>query len=159
MDLEIYDKTNNGVSDKDTSLVQDVLEYAGKYLDLKENTEMSVTFVNNDKIKDINKEYRGVDRATDVISFAIEDGDDDFPLIMDDEMANEIPENIGDIFVSIDKVAEQAEFLNHSYERELGFLVVHGFLHLNGYDHMEPEDEAVMFPLQRKIMDSYGLKR
>ncbi|TPR40333.1 rRNA maturation RNase YbeY [Apilactobacillus micheneri] len=159
MDLEIYDKTNNGVSDKDTSLVQDVLEYAGKYLDLKENTEMSVTFVNNDKIKDINKEYRGVDRATDVISFAIEDGDDDFPLIMNDEMANEIPENIGDIFVSIDKVAEQAEFLNHSYERELGFLVVHGFLHLNGYDHMEPEDEAVMFPLQRKIMDSYGLKR
>ncbi|TPR17474.1 rRNA maturation RNase YbeY [Apilactobacillus timberlakei] len=159
MDLEIYDKTNNGVSDKDTSLVQDVLEYAGKYLDLKENTEMSVTFVNNDKIKDINKEYRGVDRATDVISFAIEDGDDDFPLIMDDEMANEIPENIGDIFVSIDKVAEQAEFLNHSYERELGFLVVHGFLHLNGYDHMKPEDEAVMFPLQRKIMDSYGLKR
>lgn len=159
MDLEIYDKTNNGVSDKDTSLVQDVLEYAGKYLDLKENTEMSVTFVNNDKIKDINKEYRGVDRATDVISFAIEDGDDDFPLIMDDEMANEIPENIGDIFVSIDKVAEQAEFLNHSYERELGFLVVHGFLHLNGYDHMDPEDEAVMFPLQRKIMDSYGLKR
>lgn len=159
MDLEIYDKTNNGVSNKDISLVQDVLEYAGKYLDLKENTEMSVTFVNNDKIKDINKEYRGVDRATDVISFAIEDGDDDFPLIMDDEMANEIPENIGDIFVSIDKVAEQAEFLNHSYERELGFLVVHGFLHLNGYDHMEPKDEAVMFPLQRKIMDSYGLKR
>ncbi|WP_105956298.1 rRNA maturation RNase YbeY [Apilactobacillus quenuiae] len=159
MDLEIYDNTNNGVSEKDTSLVQDVLEYAGKYLDLKENTEMSVTFVNNDKIKDINKEYRGVDRATDVISFAIEDGDDDFPVIMDDEMANEIPENIGDIFVSIDKVAEQAEFLNHSYERELGFLVVHGFLHLNGYDHMKPEDEAVMFPLQRKIMDSYGLKR
>ncbi|UQS85445.1 rRNA maturation RNase YbeY [Apilactobacillus apisilvae] len=160
MDLEIYDKTNEGVSDKDTNLVNDVLEYAGKYLELKENTEMSVTFVNNDEIKKINKQYRGVDRATDVISFAIEDGEDeDFPLIMDSEMADEIPENIGDIFVSIDKVQEQADFLNHSYERELGFLVVHGFLHLNGYDHMEPEDEAVMFPLQRKIMDSYGLKR
>ncbi|AYF92530.1 rRNA maturation RNase YbeY [Apilactobacillus bombintestini] len=160
MDLEIYDKTVKGVDQEHISLVNDVLQFASKYLKLKDNTEMSVTFVNNDKIREINKKYRGVDRATDVISFAIEDNDeDDFPLIMDDEMASEIPENIGDIFVSIDKVGEQAEFLNHSYERELGFLVVHGFLHLNGYDHMKPEDEAVMFPLQRKIMDEYGLKR
>ncbi|WKN28755.1 rRNA maturation RNase YbeY [Apilactobacillus kunkeei] len=159
MDLEIYDKTKDGVDQKHVDLVEDVLQFASKALDLKDNTEMSVTFVNNDEIKEINSKYRGVDRATDVISFAIEDGDDDFPLIMDDEMAAEIPENIGDIFVSIDKVAEQAEFLDHSYERELGFLVVHGFLHLNGYDHMKQEDEDVMFPLQRKIMDDYGLKR
>ncbi|CAI2679569.1 MULTISPECIES: rRNA maturation RNase YbeY [Lactobacillaceae] len=159
MDLEIYDKTKDGVDQKHIDLVEDVLQFASKALDLKDNTEMSVTFVNNDEIKEINSKYRGVDRATDVISFAIEDGDDDFPLIMDDEMAAEIPENIGDIFVSIDKVAEQAEFLDHSYERELGFLVVHGFLHLNGYDHMKQEDEDVMFPLQRKIMDDYGLKR
>lgn len=159
MDLEIYDKTKDGVDQKYIDLVEDVLQFASKALDLKDNTEMSVTFVNNDEIKEINSKYRGVDRATDVISFAIEDGDDDFPLIMDDEMAAEIPENIGDIFVSIDKVAEQAEFLDHSYERELGFLVVHGFLHLNGYDHMKQEDEDVMFPLQRKIMDDYGLKR
>lgn len=159
MDLEIYDKTKDGVDQKHIDLVEDVLQFASKSLDLKDNTEMSVTFVNNDEIKEINSKYRDVDRATDVISFAIEDGDDDFPLIMDDEMAAEIPENIGDIFVSIDKVAEQAEFLDHSYERELGFLVVHGFLHLNGYDHMKQEDEDVMFPLQRKIMDDYGLKR
>ncbi|MGL4698710.1 MAG: rRNA maturation RNase YbeY [Apilactobacillus waqarii] len=159
MDLEIYDKTKDGVDPKHIDLVEDVLQFASKALDLKDNTEMSVTFVNNDEIKEINSKYRGVDRATDVISFAIEDGEDDFPLIMDDEMAAEIPENIGDIFVSIDKVAEQAEFLDHSYERELGFLVVHGFLHLNGYDHMKQEDEDVMFPLQRKIMDDYGLKR
>ncbi|TMS99217.1 rRNA maturation RNase YbeY [Apilactobacillus kunkeei] len=159
MDLEIYDKTKDGVDQKYIDLVEDVLQFASRALELKDNTEMSVTFVNNDEIKEINSKYRGVDRATDVISFAIEDGDDDFPLIMDDEMAAEIPENIGDIFVSIDKVAEQAEFLDHSYERELGFLVVHGFLHLNGYDHMRQEDEDVMFPLQRKIMDDYGLKR
>ncbi|CAI2604890.1 Endoribonuclease YbeY [Apilactobacillus kunkeei] len=159
MDLEIYDKTKDGVDKKHVDLVEDVLQFASKELNLKDNTEMSVTFVNNDEIKEINSKYRGVDRATDVISFAIEDGDDDFPLIMDEEMAAEIPENIGDIFVSIDKVAEQAEFLDHSYERELGFLVVHGFLHLNGYDHMKQEDEDVMFPLQRKIMDEYGLKR
>lgn len=159
MDLEIYDKTKDGVDGKHIDLVKNVLQFASKQLNLKDNTEMSVTFVNNDEIKEINSKYRGVDRATDVISFAIEDGEDEFPLFMDDEMAAEIPENIGDIFVSIDKVAEQAEFLNHSYERELGFLVVHGFLHLNGYDHMKQEDEDIMFPLQRKIMDDYGLER
>ncbi|GLB46911.1 endoribonuclease YbeY [Philodulcilactobacillus myokoensis] len=160
MDLEIYDKTKDGVSKKHVDLVRNVLEYAGKYLKLKENTEMSVTFVNNDKIREINKKYRHVDRSTDVISFAIEDdSDDDIPLKMPKELKAELPENLGDIFICIDKVQEQAEFLNHSYERELGFLSVHGFLHLNGYDHMKPKDEAVMFPLQRKIMDSYGLKR
>ncbi|GAA3613847.1 rRNA maturation RNase YbeY [Secundilactobacillus similis] len=161
MDLEIYDETKNGVPEEHVKLVQKVLDYAGQYIKLKENTEMSVTFVNNDRIQEINKEYRGVDRATDVISFAIEDSaaDDDFPIVMDDELAAEIPENIGDIFVSVDKVGEQAEYLEHSYERELGFLVVHGFLHLNGYDHMEPEDEKVMFKLQRDILDDYGLTR
>ena len=160
MDLEIYDNTKDGVPAEQVELVTNVLNYAGKYIELADNTEMSVTFVNNDEIQKINNDYRGVNRATDVISFAIEDdADDDFPVIMDDELAAEIPQNIGDIFVSIDKVGEQAEFLGHSFERELGFLVVHGFLHLNGYDHMEPEDEAVMFPLQRKILDEYGLTR
>lgn len=162
MDLEIYDKTQTGVPAKHVQLIQDVLQFAGNYLKLADNTEMSVTLMNNEDIHRINKQYRGVDRATDVISFAIEDAedaDDDFPLVMDDEMAAEIPENIGDIFVSMDKVSEQAEYLGHSYERELGFLVVHGFLHLNGYDHMKPEDEKVMFKLQANILDAYGLKR
>lgn len=160
MDLEIYDNTQTGVPAEQIELVKNVLNYAGKYIKLADNTEMSVTFVNNDEIQKINNDYRGVNRATDVISFAIEDeADNDFPVILDDELAAEIPQNIGDIFVSIDKVGEQAEFLGHSFERELGFLVVHGFLHLNGYDHMEPEDEAVMFPLQRKILDEYGLTR
>ncbi|CAM2753844.1 rRNA maturation RNase YbeY [Fructilactobacillus fructivorans] len=160
MDLEIYDQTQDGVDPQKITLIRDILNYAAKYINLKDNTEMSVTLVNNDRIREINRDYRGVDRATDVISFAIEDqSDDDFPVIMNDEMKKDIPENIGDIFVCVDKVAEQADFLNHSNDRELGFLVVHGFLHLNGYDHMKPEDEAVMFPLQRKIMDSYGLTK
>ncbi|MDT6980515.1 rRNA maturation RNase YbeY [Levilactobacillus zymae] len=162
MDLEIYDKTQAGVPAKHVQMIEDILQFAGKYLKLADNTEMSVTLMNNEDIHQINKKYRGVDRATDVISFAIEDNedaDDDFPLVMDDELAAEIPENIGDIFVSMDKVSEQADYLGHSYERELGFLVVHGFLHLNGYDHMKPEDEKVMFKLQADILDAYGLKR
>lgn len=74
MDLEIYDKTKDGVDEKHIELVKNVLQFASKQLNLKDNTEMSVTFVNNDEIKEINSKYRGVDRATDVISFAIEDG-------------------------------------------------------------------------------------
>lgn len=160
MDLEIYDQTKDGITTAQHDLVAKVLEYAGKYIKLGEDTEMSVTFVNNDRIQQLNRKYRGVDRATDVISFAIEDDtDDDFPVIMDDELKAAIPENIGDIFVSIDKVAEQAKFLGHSDERELGFLVVHGFLHLNGYDHQTPADETEMFTLQRTILDDYGLTR
>lgn len=161
MDLEIYDKTSQGVTEKDQKLIRDVLNFAGSYIYLADSTEMSVTLVNNDEIQRINRDYRGVDRATDVISFAIEDqaDDDDFPIIMDETMEDVIPENIGDIFVSVDKVAEQADYLGHSFQRELGFLVVHGFLHLNGYDHMQKKDADVMFPLQKEILNAYGLKR
>ncbi|WP_283678799.1 rRNA maturation RNase YbeY [Lentilactobacillus sp. Marseille-Q4993] len=160
MDLEIYDKTTDKVSEEDIKLIRDVLNFAGSYIHLKDNAEMSVTLVNNDEIQRINREYRNVDRPTDVISFAIEDdSDDDFPIVLDEDMADEIPENIGDIFVSVDKVTEQADYLEHSFQRELGFLVVHGFLHLNGYDHMKKEDADVMFPLQKEILNAYGLKR
>ena len=144
MDLEIYDETNGQVSEDQKKLIKNVLDFAAKKIGLKANTEMSVTMVKNDRIQEINRDYRKVDRATDVISFAIEDeNDDEFPVMMSDEMKAEIPENIGDIFVSNDKVNEQADFLGHSVDRELGFLIVHGFLHLNGYDHMKPEDEKV----------------
>ena len=160
MDLEIYDETNGQVSEDQKKLIKNVLDFAAKKIGLKANTEMSVTMVKNDRIQEINRDYRKVDRATDVISFAIEDeNDDEFPVMMSDEMKAEIPENIGDIFVSIDKVNEQADCLGHSVDRELGFLIVHGFLHLNGYDHMKPEDEKVMFDLQRKILNEYGLKK
>ncbi|MFP7242993.1 rRNA maturation RNase YbeY [Pediococcus pentosaceus] len=156
MDIQTFDHTKEE-NPKNLELITDILEFAGNYLHLDEETEISVTLMHNDEIHQINKEYRNVDRPTDVISFAINDADDD--IIMDPEMAEEIPANIGDLMISVDKVAEQAEFLGHSYERELGFLCVHGFLHLNGYDHMEKEDQEKMFPLQKEIMNAYGLKR
>lgn len=156
MDIQTFDHTKEE-NPKNLELITDILEFAGNYLHLDEETEISVTLMHNDEIHQINKEYRKVDRPTDVISFAINDADED--IIMDPEMAEEIPANIGDLMISVDKVAEQAEFLGHSYERELGFLCVHGFLHLNGYDHMEKEDQEKMFPLQKEIMNAYGLKR
>lgn len=159
MDLEIYDDTKN-VPEEKIKLIEDILNFAGSYLKLPENTEMSVTLMDNEHIHEINKKYRGVDKPTDVISFAIEEDDpDEVPIILPEDEEFDIPKNIGDIMVSTDKVKEQAEYLGHSEDRELGFLVVHGFLHLNGYDHMKEEDEKEMFGLQREILDSYGLTR
>ncbi|MBF0600705.1 MAG: rRNA maturation RNase YbeY [Limosilactobacillus oris] len=159
MDLTIYDETDGQVSPAQLALVRDVLQFAARQLSLKDSTEMSVTMMTNPAIRKLNQQYRGVDRATDVLSFAAEESGDETPIIMDPELAAELPENLGDLFVSIDKVEEQAKFLGHSVDRELGFLVVHGFLHLNGYDHEKPADEQRMFDLQREILDEYGLQR
>ncbi|KGB50619.1 rRNA maturation factor [Leuconostoc mesenteroides P45] len=160
MDLAIIDQTKTGVNQYHQDLVRCVLDYAGKYLKLPDNTEMSVTFMNNEEIHQYNKKYRGIDKPTDVISFAIEEDGDDFPVLPDELMDAELAKNIGDILVSVDIINSQAEYLGHSYERELGFLVVHGFLHLNGYDHMLGDaEEKEMFDLQREILDNYGLKR
>ncbi|MBZ5984041.1 rRNA maturation RNase YbeY [Leuconostoc gelidum subsp. gasicomitatum] len=160
MDLAIIDQTKNSVTQYHKDLVYMILNFAGTTLELPDNTEMSVTFVNSDEIQRYNREYRGVDKPTDVISFALEEGDDTFDLSPEGDWADDIAKNIGDILVSVDIIATQADYLGHSYERELGFLVVHGFLHLNGYDHMLGDaEEKEMFDLQRKILDDYGLKR
>lgn len=159
MDLTIYDETDGQVSPAQLALVRDVLQFAARQLSLEDSTEMSVTMMTNPAIRKLNQQYRGVDRATDVLSFAAEESGDETPIIIDSELAAELPENLGDLFVSIDKVEEQAKFLGHSVDRELGFLVVHGFLHLNGYDHEKPADEQRMFDLQREILDEYGLQR
>jgi len=159
MDLELYDQTAAGAAAADLQLIRNLIAAAGQELKLREDTEVSVTLMNNDEIQKINEQYRGVDRPTDVISFAMHDDDADDVIVMDPEMAAEMPLNLGDIMISVDKVDEQARFLQHSRERELGYLVVHGFLHLNGYDHLQPADEQEMFGLQRKILDDYGLAK
>ena len=146
MDLQLIDETKH-VTDHQLDLVRGVLEYAANYLSLPENTEMSVTLMDNKHIHEINKKYRGIDKPTDVISFAMEEDGDEEDIILPSDMEFEMPKNLGDLMISMEKVAEQAEYLGHSQDRELGFLTVHGFLHLNGYDHMKAEDEKEMFSL------------
>lgn len=157
MIVELYDEQQT-LTDELTQMVQDVLAYAADYLELEENCAMSVIIVDNEEIQNINREYRQKDAVTDVISFALEESvvEDDFPAIQ--ELMDESRE-LGDIFVSFQRAQEQAVEYGHSFKRELGFLVVHGFLHLNGYDHMTDEEEAEMFDLQRDILDGFGLVR
>ncbi|KRN58820.1 rRNA maturation RNase YbeY [Limosilactobacillus secaliphilus] len=155
MELEMYDHSDGKLTDHDRELCEGVLAFAAREINLTPYSSMSVTFVRNPEIKEINRKYRGVDRATDVISFAINDDDDD----VFEQLAGEERLDLGDLFVSLDKVDEQALFLNHSKDRELAYLLVHGFLHLNGYDHETKEEEAKMFAIQERILTNYGLPR
>ncbi len=156
MQVELYDDQDY-LDDRQKNLIYSVLELAAETLDLKDSTEMSVSIVDNDRIQEINRQYRDKDAPTDVISFAIEDETPgDFSL---DFEAFDIPRQLGDIFISYEQAQAQAEDYGHSLKRELGFLAVHGFLHLNGYDHMTPEDEEEMFSLQDQILEAFGLER
>ena len=144
--FEIFNNTNNDIN---TSELEDYIKYVVKELDI-ENAVFNIIFIDNEEIRKINREYRNVDRETDVISFALEDNMDvvyeDFRLL-------------GDIYISYEKAIEQAELYNHSVKREVFFLAIHGILHLLGYDHMEEEDEKVMFGKQNELLDGYGITR
>lgn len=144
MEITLINRTNQNAK-MYLSFFQKIAASAEKTLRLNKNYEISVTFVRSAAIHKINREYRDIDRPTDVISFAIRD-----------DLDVDIPEeelDLGDIFINIDYAKKQAKEYNHSYQREIGFLFTHGLLHCLGYDHMKPEDEKVMFSLQDKILD------
>ena len=115
-----------------------------------ENSVFSIVFVDEGKIQEINRDYRGKDSVTDVISFALEDVHDEFFMGL---------RVLGDIFVCIPRMREQAKSYGHSEKRELSFLIVHGMLHLLGYDHMKKEDEEIMFHKQDDILEHIGITR
>ncbi|MGX7329197.1 rRNA maturation RNase YbeY [Enterococcus bulliens] len=148
------------VTPEKISEIQALLNFAAMHLGIEEDAEMSVTFMNNPEIQVINREYRGKDAPTDVISFAFEEeGEGEMEIFFDEENALDLPRTLGDIMISVERAKEQASEYGHSFDRELGFLALHGFLHINGYDHMTPEDEKEMFGLQKEILDAYGLER
>lgn len=147
MEIEIFNETNENL--KEIEELNELTKYLVDYMNVG-NCIFNVIIVDNDKIHEINKEYRNIDRETDVISFALEDNSN----IKIDGLRV-----LGDIYISIDKAKTQAEEYGHSLRRELCFLTTHGFLHLLGYDHMDKEDEKVMFKLQEEILDSYGVTR
>ncbi|MED4558904.1 rRNA maturation RNase YbeY [Bacillus subtilis] len=152
--IDIVDETGS-VSEEMLKEVENLLQFAADREGVQDQAEVSVTIVSNDDIHQINKEYRGKDAPTDVISFALEEeGEGEVEIV-----GAEMPPVLGDIIISADRTREQAEEYNHSFKRELGFLAVHGFLHLLGYDHMTKEEEEEMFTKQKELLDAYGLKR
>lgn len=123
-----------------------IMERTLKLLNKPSDLEMSVIFTDSDGIWQINRDYRKIDRPTDVISFAMQDD-------MSNVFLEEENKELGDIFINVDAIKNQAKEYGHSERREACFLYCHGLLHLLGYDHMVPEDEKVMFALQDEILD------
>lgn len=121
------------------------------FKNVKNDKYFNIIFVDNDKIQQINRDYRGIDRVTDVITFALMENMN--------EVFMEAIDELGDVFICVDKAISQACEYGHSIEREIGFLAVHGYLHLIGYDHMNEEDEKVMFTLQEEILAKAKLER
>lgn len=143
---------DNFVNDAELKEVSELLTFAYGHLEEEGDAEVSVSFVSNEEIQNINRDYRDKDSVTDVISFALEE--DNMNIIH-----AEAPRTLGDIVISTDRAKEQAEDYGHSYRRELLFLALHGFLHLLGYDHMESDDEAVMNGKQEEILNAFGVTR
>lgn len=146
--IEIFNTTEEDIKELET--VEKVLYSAMEKENLKD-TSFNLIIVDNEYIHNLNKEYRGIDRETDVITFALED--EDTLIIGDKERI------LGDIYISIDRARSQAVDYGHSFLRELSFLAVHGFYHLLGYDHQTKEDEEVMFKKQEEVLESYGIRR
>ena len=147
MEIGIFNQTNDDLT-SELKKVHEVLIHGLKKINIDEAV-FNIIIVDNPYIHQLNKEYRNIDRETDVITFALED----------DKTFNPEIRILGDVYISIDKARSQSVEYGHSLLRELCFLAVHGMLHLLGYDHMKKEDEIVMFKLQEEILDEMDIKR
>ncbi|MFD0586738.1 rRNA maturation RNase YbeY [Paenibacillus sp. GCM10027627] len=140
----------------------ELLQLAGEAEGITDG-EVALTFIDDEGIHSLNREYRGIDRPTDVLSFAMqEDGADELDIIFEVDSEDEVDPlsgMLGDIIISVERAAAQSEEYGHSLEREIGFLFVHGFLHLIGYDHQDDEAEAVMTGKQEAVLQQAGLTR
>lgn len=154
LELYVNDETEK-VGEDVEKLVTDLLRHALKEEGLTGEIEVSVTFMDDAAIQEVNKTYRGIDAPTDVISFALEEvGEGEIEII-----AEGMPTILGDILIAIPTAERQAAEYGHTVEREIGFLALHGLLHLLGYDHVNEVDEKKMFGRQKEILDTFGLGR
>ena len=134
-----------------------ILKECKKILDIDNKLALSLTICDSEYILKMNKEYRGIDNPTDVLSFALEDDSKEDELLDMIDMLG--VREIGDIVINLDRVKSQSEEYGHSQRREMCFLFTHGLLHLLGYDHQEKEEESEMFLLQETILSNLGINR
>lgn len=148
--MEIYydDRQDDiKITDEIKNLIEKSIAAVLKVENLHENVEVSVSFVGDEEIRNLNRDYRGVDKSTDVLSFPM---DDEFIIVS---------RILGDVIINTRRVMEQAEELGHSNERELSYLTVHSILHLLGYDHMEDEDKKEMREREKLAMKELSIYR
>ena len=136
---------------------KEILKETVRVLEIENDISLSLTICLSDYIHDLNKEYRGIDRETDVLSFAIEDGSDEDDIL--DMIDFTGVREIGDIIINLDRVKSQSLDYGHSERREMCFLFTHGLLHPLGYDHMKEDEEKEMFTLQEEILRNLNINR
>ncbi|MBW9212383.1 MULTISPECIES: rRNA maturation RNase YbeY [Terrabacteria group] len=141
MEITFYYRTNFPAKPYE-SLYRKIGKRTEEVLQLDKHKEISVTFVRSRTIHQINRDYRQIDRPTDVLSFAIQDGEEKVDM-----------NDLGDVFINVDYAVRQAKEYGHSEKREFCFLFAHGLLHCLGYDHMKPEDEKEMFVIQNQLLE------
>ncbi|NME82968.1 rRNA maturation RNase YbeY [Clostridium sp. SM-530-WT-3G] len=148
------------------SLLKKVIEFTLKEEEVEVDCEVSLLFVDNDEIREINNETRGIDRATDVLSFPMLDYENkkvfkeiykNYEFSQSDCDGEELV--LGDVVLSLERALEQSKEFNHSFEREASYLVVHSILHLLGYDHMEEDDKVVMRKREEEILNKLNITR
>ena len=146
-DRQTYKKIDEDILDKVERVMLAVLDYE----DYDDNYEVSLSFIDNEEIRNLNRDFRNIDRVTDVLSF---------PMLSDDEFDIEYEEeSLGDIVISIQRADEQAEEFDHSLEREICFLVCHSMFHLLGYDHMEEEEAKDMHRRVEEVLNGLDITR
>ena len=138
------------ISDENIEAIKKTVLTCLKTEEMDGNFEVSVSFVTNEEIKELNRQYRNVDSETDVLSFPLDDDDDDFSMDGDVIL-------LGDIVLSTEKIIEQAKDFGHSLEREMLYLVAHSMLHLLGYDHMDDEEKSEMRQKEKEIMKKLSI--
>ena len=165
MSLNIEKEVEVSFEFDEEALAEEVIQFALEHEDFPYECEVNLTLTDNEGIHEINKMYREIDRPTDVLSFPMLSYEEagDFSKLEDDYDDNFNPDTgeimLGDIVISVDKVKEQAESYDHSEKREYAFLIVHSMLHLFGYDHMTPEEAAVMEQKQNIILEKMNILR
>ena len=154
------------VDEKLVDLLKNVIEFALKEEEVDVECEVSLLFVDNDEIREINNETRGIDRATDVLSFPMLDYENkkvfkemykNYEFSQSDCDGEELV--LGDVVLSLERALEQSKEFNHSFEREASYLVVHSILHLLGYDHMEEDDKVIMRKREDEILNKLNITR
>lgn len=153
--IQFYNETTENITDYERQVREAVAEAVKQEGLSGQSLECSYIFVDDDRIRQINAQYRQKDRVTDVITFAMEDEMEGQVQIIGAPM----PRMLGDVFLSLPRTRQQALDYGHSFERELSFLAIHGFLHLLGYDHLVPEEEKIMFEKQEVILNALGIRR
>ena len=144
-----------GIEDAIIEEIKRAVDTIGGLYDIKDS-EVSITLTNDETLHELNRDYRGIDRPTDVLSFAFHESDE--PEIITDDI-DEAIDTLGDIIISVERAKTQSEDYGHSLRREIVFLTVHGMLHLLGYDHMEESDRLEMEKEQEYIMSQLGINR